>query len=64
MVLNISYPEKKPVNLPAYVVSNFFIVLFLYENPPIPHLPKGGKGGFSYFVVTTSHRGLGIMRRV
>jgi len=29
----------------------------LYENPPIPPLPKGGKGGFSYFVVATSHGG-------
>jgi hypothetical protein len=25
--------------------------LNLNENPPIPPLPKGGKGGFSYFVV-------------
>ncbi|MDO9585144.1 MAG: hypothetical protein Q7I93_01510, partial [Syntrophales bacterium] len=27
------------------------------EDPPIPPLPKGGKGGFSCFVVATSHVG-------
>ena len=26
-------------------------IIRLYENPPIPPLPKGGKGGFSCFVV-------------
>ena len=27
------------------------------KNPPIPPLPKGGKGGFSCFVVVASHEG-------
>jgi len=27
----------------------------LYENPPVSPLPKGGKGGFSCFVVAASH---------